>query len=261
MFNKHALNTLTVAFVLCLVCSVLVSSIAVGLKPIQERNKLLDRNKNILSAAGLYDRRKHTNDDVQALFEQFSVHIVNLNEGRFSTTQELQTSGIDLQTYEERRGARNPDISKSLRGNDPAGILRRAHYATVYILEEAGSIELLVLPVRGAGLWGPMNGFLVLEGDLNTIRGLAFYDHKETPGLGAKVDDQQWKDQWPGKSAFDDQGDIAVEVVKGRADADNEIDGLSGATLTTRGVDQMIKFWLGERGFAKFLDKLQAGEA
>lgn len=261
MFNQQARNTLIVALVLCLVCSVLVSTVAVGLKPMQQKNKLLDRNKNILAAAGLYDAGKHGNVDVARLFEQFSIRLVNLEQGRFATEQELASAGINPQTYDQRVAAKNPALSRSMKGDDPAGIQRQATFATVYVLERDGKVELIVLPVHGYGLWGTLYGFLVLEGDLNTIRGLAFYDHKETPGLGAKVDTEQWKALWPGKTAYDKDGSVAIEVVKGKAAGDNQIDGLSGATLTTRGVDKLVRFWLGERGFAGFLNNLKAGEA
>lgn len=262
MFNKNALNTLVVALVLCLVCSVLVSTVAVGLKPMQEKNKLLDRNKNILSAAGIYQPGEHTDKDVAGLFEQFSTRIVNLETDKFVTEQELAAANIKVSSFDQRSASKSPLLSESIKGNDPAGIQRLVKYAKVYVLEKDNQVELVVLPVRGAGLWGMMYGFLVLEGDMNTIRGLSFYEHKETPGLGAKVDTEQWKSQWPGRKAYDQDGDVTIEVVKGgKADDANEIDGLSGATLTTRGVDNLIRFWLGERGFGEFLKNLKAGRA
>ena len=260
MFNKESLNTLGVALVLCLLCSILVSTVAVVLKPQQTKNKLLDRNKNILAAAGLYDSAKHSNKDVAALFSQFDVKLVDLELGKYATDTQLAEQGIDPMFYDQRAAARNLDLSKDMTV-DPAGILRQAKYAKVYVLNDGNDIKQLVLPVHGYGLWGTLYGFLVLESDLNTIVGLSFYEHKETPGLGAKVDTDKWKALWPGMKAYTAGGDVNISVVKGKGIKIGEIDGLSGATLTTRGVHNLIQFWLGEGGFAPFLKNLKAGEA
>ena len=262
MFNKEALNTLLVAFVMCLVCSVLVSTVAVILKPKQDANKLLDRNKNILAAAGMYEEGKNSNADVSDLFKQFSIKLVDLESGKYATDAELSGLGITPETYEQRAASRNPDLSKEM-VEDPAGIIRQAKYAKVYLLEKNGKPDLIVLPVHGYGLWGTLYGFLVLEGDVNTIRGLAFYSHKETPGLGAKVDTEKWKGYWLGKKALKENGEVNIVVGRknGSPNSPGFIDGLSGATLTTTGVHRLIQFWLGEQGFAGFLNNLKAGEA
>lgn len=261
MLSKESVKTLLVALVLCLVCSVLVSAFAVALKPVQTKNKLLDRNKNILAAAGLFEEGKLTNRQIDELFNSFTVKLVNLETGKYATEDELAKDGIKVETYEQRAAAKNPKLSKSLYGDDPAGILRQEKYAKVYLLEKDGVLDLIVLPVHGYGLWGTLYGFLALSGDLNTIKGLGFYEHKETPGLGAQVDNPVWKALWPGKTMFREDGSVNITVVKGKAKNDAEIDGLSGASLTTRGVNNLIHFWLGERGFASFIKNLKAGEA
>lgn len=260
MGKQSAKQTLTVALVLCLGCSVLVSTAAVGLKPMQEANRLLDRNKNILGAAGLLAPGQ-SRAEIDRLFAEFQVRLVNLETGRYATDDELKAAGIDPRSYDQRKAARDPALSVSMKGDDPAGILRKARYATVYVLPGEQGVRQMVLPIHGAGLWGTLYGFLVLEGDLSTVKGLSFYEHKETPGLGAKVDEPDWKALWPGKQAYNEQGQVALRVVKGPGSREGEIDGLSGATLTTRGVDNLIQFWLGERGFAPFLKNLKAGEA
>lgn len=262
MFNKEALYTLFVALVLCLVCSVMVSSVAVGLKTAQEKNKLLDRNKNILLAAGMYQEGKNSDADVADLFDQFSIKLVDIENGKYATDEELGLLGIDPQTYDQRVAAKDPNLSKEM-VEDPAGILRQEKYAKVYLLEKDGKVELIVLPVHGYGLWGTLYGFLVLEGDINTIRGLVFYSHKETPGLGAKVDTEKWKALWPGKKAYTDNNEINIIVGRknGSPTSPGFIDGLSGATLTTAGVHRLINFWLGEQGFSGFIKNLRAGEA
>jgi Na+-transporting NADH:ubiquinone oxidoreductase subunit C len=261
MLNKESLKTLFVALVLCLVCSVLVSVFAVSLKPMQTKNKLLDRNKNILGAAGLDQEGKFTNKEITQMFQKFTVKLVNLETGKYATDAELTADAVVVDTYDQRVSAKNPKLSKSLSGDDPAGILRQEKYAKVYLLEKDGALELIVLPVHGYGLWGTLYGFLALSGDLNTVKGLGFYEHKETPGLGAQVDNAKWKALWPGKVAYNDNGEVNLSVIKGKSIHDNEIDGLSGASLTTRGVNNLIHFWLGERGFAQFIRNLKAGEA
>lgn len=260
MFNKDSLNTLIVAFVLCLVCSVLVSTVAVGLKPQQDANKLLDRNKNILAAAGMLEAGA-SKDDVGKAFSAFTLKLVDLKTGKFATDAELDAAGINPQSYDQGSASKAQTAIKV--EGAPSGLTSIAAFATVYILEKEGKTELMVLPVRGPGLWGAMYGFLVLEGDFNTVRGLAYYAHKETPGLGAKVDTDKWKALWPGKKAYSEAGDINIVVGNKNGDARGAgfIDGLSGATLTTAGVHKTIQFWLGKNGYAKFLANLKSGEA
>ena len=121
----------------------------------------------------------------------------------------------------------------------------------------------MVLPIHGYGLWSTLYGFIALEGDLETIVGLGFYSHGETPGLGGEVDNPSWKAQWVGKKLYDSQGELAIQVVKGKAAPGdvNSVDGLSGATLTSRGVSNLVNFWLGDDAFGTFLSTAKAGGA
>ncbi len=146
---------------------------------------------------------------------------------------------------------------------DLASIKRQAKFAAVYLVEEKGGIEKVILPVHGLGLWSTLYGFIALDAkDLTTIKGLVFYEHAETPGLGGEVDNPNWKALWNGKQAFDESGRVRIEVIKGSVNPGNsearyQVDGLSGATLTARGVDNMLKYWLGENGFGPFLARLK----
>jgi len=146
---------------------------------------------------------------------------------------------------------------------DTASIKRQPKYATVYLARnEAGEVETIVLPINGYGLWSTLYGFLALKTDLNTVVGLGFYEHAETPGLGGEVDNPKWKSLWPGKKVFGENGNVKIELVKGSVDpaspnADYQVDGLAGATLTSRGVSHLVQFWLGENGFGPFLAKLK----
>ncbi|CAA0091631.1 Na(+)-translocating NADH-quinone reductase subunit C [BD1-7 clade bacterium] len=261
MLNKESVRTLTVAFVLCLVCSILVAGVAVGLKPIQDKNKVLDRNKNVLEAAGLYQPSMSASE-VTSTFESFQVKLVDLATGKYATEQQLSEAGItDVNSYDQYAAAKIPAQSISLAGNDPAKIQRQAKFAKVYVLEKNGKLEQVILPINGYGLWGILYGFIALGSDADTIKGLTFYSQKETPGLGGEVENPKWKAQWPGKKAYAADGKVGVEVVKGKAQNDEQIDGLSGATLTTRGVNNLVQFWLGDRGFESFLKNLKKGEA
>ena len=242
-----------VALALCVVCSVIVSTAAVLLKPAQEANKDLDRKRNILAAGGMLEEGR----SVDELFARIEPRYVDLRTGRFTTDVPAG--------YDQRAAAKDPDLSDDIE-DDIAKVGRRANFAEVYLVAGAGdAIEKIILPVSGYGLWSTLYGFIALEADANTIAGLGFYEHGETPGLGGEVDNPRWKDQWPGKQVYRD-GDVGIALLKGTVDrsspdADWEVDGLAGATLTSRGVTNLLQFWLGEQGFGPFLDNLRAGEA
>lgn len=255
MSNESVSRTFIVATVLCVVCAVFVSSAAVMLRPAQKANKLLDLRANILAAAGLLK----SGEDVETQFKQVTTKIVDMETGKFS-------DAVDPAKYDQRKAARDPAYSIKLDSeNDPAKIKFRARYATVYIVENSQGIQKVILPIKGYGLWSTLYGFIALESDLKTVAGLGFYEQGETPGLGGEVDNPNWKAHWVGKQAYED-GKAVIKVIKGVVDpqqpgAETEVDGLAGATLTTRGVDILVQYWLGEEGFAPFINHLKAGEA
>lgn len=256
-------NILVVALSVCFVCAVIVSTSAVMLKPLHIKNETLNRNKNILIAAGLYEPGKTSEDQIDELFDQFTIKVVDLEEKRFLTEQEVEQIGINKRRYDQRKAARNPEISKNLSDSeDIAQISRRARYAIAYILKnQNGGIDRIVLPIKGYGLWSILYGFIALESDGNTVSGITFYEHEETPGLGGEVDNPRWKAVWEGKKIYDEDGDVALDVVKGSVDPNaadkiHKVDGLSGATLTSRGVENLISFWMGENGYGPLLKQL-----
>ena len=258
-FNKEGLgNIMLVAIAVCLVCSIIVSSAAVALKPRQDFNKALDQKQNILFAAGLLDPSDGAGaDQVEALFSEFEVRAVDLNSGDF-------VDSVDLAAYDPIRAAKDPDVSRELTADEDIATLGRLeNVSLVYIKRSEERIEKVVLPVRGYGLWGTLFGYLAIDADLKTISGLGFYDHKETPGLGGEVDNPKWKAQWSGVQLFGASGTPAVRLVKNRSPSgtpgiEHEVDALSGATFTTRGVQNLVNFWTGELGFGPFLSRLQA---
>jgi Na+-transporting NADH:ubiquinone oxidoreductase subunit C len=245
-----------VALSLCLVCSVIVSTAAVLLKPAQEANKTLDKKRNILQAAGMLQ----ADLSIDEQFAQITAKVVDLRTGKY-------TDEVDPERFNQRKAAKDPSQSEKLSADaDLAKISRREDYAIVYLVQtDSGDLDKIILPVRGYGLWSTLYGFLALEADGNTVAGMGFYEHAETPGLGGEVDNPRWKGLWPGKQVYRD-GEVSIGLIKGTVDtaspdADWQIDGLSGATLTARGVSNLMHFWLGEDGFQPFLSNLKKGDA
>lgn len=253
--NDSVLRTLTVAFMVCLVCGIVVATAAVSLRPVQQQNKLLDKQINILQAAGLYEPGM----DVLAAFETIDRRFVDIATGEYVEMPD---------SYDQRKAAKDPEQSISLDGEqDIASIRRQARVAEVYLArDENGELSRIILPVHGYGLWSTLYGFLALEADANTVAGLGFYEHAETPGLGGEVDNPKWKAMWSGKEVFDEQGVVAIQVIKGvvdatTPDAQHKIDGLAGATLTSNGVSNLVRFWTGEDGFGPYLQRLREQSA
>ncbi|MCV2889095.1 Na(+)-translocating NADH-quinone reductase subunit C [Ruegeria aquimaris] len=244
-------KTIFVAVAVCLVASMIVSSAAVALRPVQEVNKLKDKQMNILQVAGLFE----PGQNVAEAFKAFEPQVLELATGRF-------TDQFDAATFDDKAAASEPDLSRAL-SDDPAGIGRQALYRTVYLLrDEAGGIDKVILPIHGYGLWSTLYGFIAVEENGNDIFGLQFYQHGETPGLGAEVDNPRWKAMWNGKKLRDDAGELQITVAKTQpaAGPDFYVDALAGATLTSVGVDNLVRFWMGEQGYAPFLEALKAGE-
>lgn len=245
-------KTLFVAVALCLCASMIVSAAAVALRPTQEANKLKDKQINILQVAGLYQPGVNVTEVFGASFEP---HVLELATGRF-------TEDFDVATFDDRAAADDPATSIALE-DDPASIGRQSKYMTVYLLkDDAGEIDKVILPLHGYGLWSTLYGFIAVEENGNDIFGLQFYSHAETPGLGAEVDNPRWKALWKGKQLTDESGELQITVAKTAPAAGKEfhVDALSGATLTSAGVDNLVRFWMGETGYAPFLANLKAGD-
>ncbi|OHY97551.1 Na(+)-translocating NADH-quinone reductase subunit C [Salinicola sp. MIT1003] len=244
--NNSIKKTLIVAFSLCVICSVVVSSAAVVLKPKQLQNQALDRKSNILQVTELYK----PGDDVEEKYaELITPRVVNLETGEYS-------DDLDPNTYDQFDAARDPATSRTLSGDDDiAGIGRQEKFSTVYLVGDPDDPDQIVMPIRGQGLWGLMEGFLSVRGDGNTIVGLSYYDQSETPGLGGEVDNPRWKAKWDGKKIYEDGDyqDPQIQLVKGGASGEYEVDALSGASLTSRGVTNMLRFWLSNEGYAPYL--------
>lgn len=241
--------------VLAFACSALVAGAAVGLRPKQEANRALDRQKNILIAAGIYT----ADEPVEKLFENIEPRVVDLATGEF-----VPEADIDPATYNQQRAPLSDEFGRKLpKESDIARLGRQEKFSVVYLVNEDDRLSQVVLPVRGKGLWSTMYAYVAVAADLSTIRGISFYQHGETPGLGGEIENPAWQAGWQGKQLYSDDGNFVLEVVKGKAAADGpggayQIDGISGATLTTVGVDSLVDFWFGEYGYRPFFDRLAA---
>ena len=273
--NKDSLsNTLIVATSLCLVCALVVSSAAVVLKPYQTKNAQLDRIKNILAVTGFTKADMDSAGGAKELYdERFDVKIVDLRTGEEAPEQckaaVEKARGRTIQNiyaeYDQLWASKTPPakgLSVALtKKEDPAGIKKREIYSQVFVLKnKAGDVERYVFPVRGNGLWSLMQGYLAVEPDFQTVAGLTFYQQAETPGLGGEVENKQWKKKWLKKQLYDGQGDVALKVIKGdQSQNPNGVDALSGATITSNGVTNMLEFWMGDDGFGPFIKRQASG--
>jgi Na+-transporting NADH:ubiquinone oxidoreductase subunit C len=240
---------------LCIGFSVLVSSVAVGLRDRQVENQRLDRIRNVLAVAGLAKPGASLSaDELNNRFDSgLEAQIVELSTGQ-------RVEGVDALAYDQRRAAKNPDQSRAAPDNR-AKVRRVPNQALVYRIKDGDELTGVVLPIEGYGLWSTLYGYLALEEDARTVKGITFYEHGETPGLGGEVDNLRWKALWPGRKAFDERWQPMLKVKKGRAGSAEkdpyQVDGLSGATITSNGVSNMIQFWLSEDGFAPYLAQVR----
>lgn len=257
MAEENAAKPFYSVLVLAFVCSALVAGAAVGLRPMQEANRILDRKKHILYAAGLYEEGK----SIEEMFSPIEARIIELSTGEF-----VPEDTINPESYKQLKAALSDETGRSLTGEEDIAKLRRVEkFSLIYLVSEGESTEQIVLPVRGKGLWSTMYAYVALDGDLTSIRGVSFYQHGETPGLGGEVENSNWQDGWKGKKVYNDSGELQLNVVKGKAASEGaamayQIDGLSGATLTTNGVNNLMEFWFGDHGFKPFFTHLKNKE-
>lgn len=252
--------TLAFAAVICVVCALLVSVASVALQPRQERQQQLYLRKNVLIAAGLVAPGAAVGDaEVQRLFDaRIEERLVDLAAGALVPREKL-----DPAAYDARRARADPQQSHVAPDNR-AGIRRVANYQPLYLVKKDSRIDQLVMPIEGLGMWGTLYGFISIDADGNTVRGLTYYEQKETPGLGGEVGNPKWQALWRGRSVYDAKWHPSLTVIKGNAgtpEADPlHIDGLSGATVTSNAVTSLMRFWFSEHGYGPFLTALRAGK-
>ncbi len=233
---KHN-NAYTVVFVavLAVIFAALLSMAASMLREKQERNVVLDQKRNVLKSFGLESlglTEESTDQEVEDVFASRVTAIAVNQHG-----EEIEGVDVAKLKLEDER-------AKDLEANPDA-----VRHQPVYILKgDGGEPIAYAIPVIGKGLWSTLYGYFSLESDLNTVRGITFYKHGETPGLGGEIDAEWFQENFVGKKIYNDGGElVAVRVVKGKAadrysgDAlQHYVDGISGATLTSNGVTNML---------------------
>lgn len=253
--NNSKLRIFAFAASVCLVCSLVVSTAAVSLRSTQEKNALNEKRINILVAAGLAQPGERLRAaTINERFEQVTPVVVEFASGELVEDK-------DPETYDMYAAAQSSDEGRAL-ADDPASIKRIAKDGSAYLLIKDDHIERVILPVQGYGLWSTMYGFTALTLDSGAeITGLTFYSHGETPGLGALITDPRWQAQWEGVIPYNDNGQPQIQVVKSGARSERgQVDAISGATLTSRGVEYLMNFWLGEQGYESFIQHIKDGE-
>jgi Na+-transporting NADH:ubiquinone oxidoreductase subunit C len=256
LHNDSLEKTIAIALSLCLLCAVLVSFAAVALKPLQIGNKELDMKKNILDVAGLLDADTDIN---QAFDERIEAKLVDIETGDY-------VENMDVAAYDQRKAAKDPAQRLAIPSEkDIASIRAKAKIAKIYLVKKDDAIQSIILPVHGYGLWSTMYGFLSLAADGQTVQSINFYDQAETPGLGGEVVNPNWRALWNGKKVYSESGEPVLRLIKGVVDtskpgSEYQVDGLAGATLTSNGVTNLIRYWMSNEGFAPYLNKVRAGE-
>ncbi|HXV64796.1 MAG TPA: NADH:ubiquinone reductase (Na(+)-transporting) subunit C [Vicinamibacteria bacterium] len=246
MARASTLKTFVVALLIALSCAGLVSVTAVGLVDRVQANKDRERLANMLLAAGV---------DVPDAVE---FRIVELDTGEYVSSADIGTG-----TYDQREAASDPGLSDPIPADDDlAEIGRRERYAYVGLIREGERLDRLILPVRGLGYGGMIHGIVVLDGDLTTVRNLYFTEHEETPGLGAEITEPSFRARWPGKRIYDEDGEVRIEVVRGAVDPDSaegqyQVEGISGATITSESVTLLLQYWFAASGFETYLERLR----
>lgn len=251
--NDSLEKTVAVALSLCFVCAILVSFAAVALRPIQATNKAMDMKKNILEVAGLLTDDANIHQDFAEKIEE---KLVDIETGEY-------VENMDPSEYDQRKAAKDPAQNIVIPAEkDIASIRTKAKIAKVYLVKDGNELQSIILPVHGYGLWSTMYGFLALEPDAQTVKSINFYDQAETPGLGGEVVNPNWRALWQGKKVYNEAGEPVLSLVKGTVDpsksgSEYKVDGLAGATLTSKGVSNLIQYWMSAEGFKPYLDKIR----
>ena len=226
-------NTYIFVFSLIMVTivAVLLSFVAMQLKPLQEMNVQIEKKQDVLKSVGKAGEAKEVDDKNTYINEEFAQYITE------SYVVDFNGEMLEEDAFE---------VMLALAAEVKKPQEERSY--PVFIYSENGGPKKYVFPVRGKGLWGPIWGYVALEEDLNTIYG-AVFDHKsETPGLGAEINTEWFQEPFVGKTIFDKNGEfISVEVVKGGADpsSDHQVDAISGGTITSKALEEMMIDCLG----------------
>ena len=250
-------SAILVVLLTAVVCSGLVSAAVVVLRPIQLGNQMLERSRNIIQLTGLLPPDQVIEDDEMLdLYKRLDLRIISIDAASYD-------SEIDPGTFNKRRAQNDPELSVTIPASqDQARLGRRSRYAPVYLVWNEDRLDRVILPVSGSGMWSRLHGYIALEPDLNTIAGMTFYEQDETPGLGDQITHVHWLEQWTGRQVYDYQGNPRFRVSggtvePGSANAEFEVDALTGATVTANAVTALMQYWFGPHGYQPFLQALR----
>jgi Na+-transporting NADH:ubiquinone oxidoreductase subunit C len=257
MRKESPIRALLTVLVTAVVCSFFVSASVVLLRPIQLNNKLLERSGNVLALTGLLPADGEIEDEeVLDLFKGLDARVVNIDEADLE-------SEFDPYTFDGRKAAADPELSIAVPSNqDVASLGRRSRYKTLYLVWKNGDLNRVVLPIRGAGMWSMIYGYISLESDLNTIAGVKIYEQNETPGLGDQIAMPHWQAKWVGKKLYEDTDEVLFRVAEGpvaagSSGAEYRVDALTGATVTANAVTALVRYWFGPHGYGPLLKQLR----
>lgn len=247
--NESRTKTLVMAFLVSAVCALMVTGATVLLRPIQAANRAAEEQARIEALVqgipGMADLLAESGGTLSTV-------IIDLETGRAArdvTRQTLDAALADMSNWTALPA-----------GLDIAGLGQRPNFAQVFLLRDDGAVSLVLLPLTGMGYGGRIDAILALEGDMNTIAGIAITDHSETPGLGGRIEDPSWQAGFPGTRLHDDRGALRFTVPRGPAATPYQVDGITGATRTGQGISNMVRFWLGPEGYGPFIRAIQRGE-
>lgn len=251
--NDDRVKVFGVAIAVALVCSFLVSIATVTLRPIQEANLAAEREARM---AAMLDTLPGMRDLIAATgADTLETRMVDLSTGTFIADGDTAGFDFDVAIGGEETSV---DIESS---SDVAQLRRRPNAVPVHVLEANGSVQLVVLPVWGRGYKSTISALLALQADLNTVAALTILEQDETAGLGARVEGEAWLSQWPGKQVYAEDGTISISVVRGGAESVHEVDAISGATVTSNGVANMLRYWLSGDAYGPLLENMAQGDA
>jgi len=261
MNNDSPKKALLVVFLVALFCSVLVSVASILLKPIQQRNQLIERSKNVISLTGLAkDSAALSNDAILAAIKLLDIRVINIDSGEFA-------SDLNAAEFDSRAVVNDPELSIAIPAElDIASLSRRSRYEIIYLVWDGNTLSRVILPIVGTGMWSTIRGYIALQNDLNTIAAVSFYEQTETAGLGDQIERPDWQAQWQGRKLFDSQGRLRFRVGPGTIAPNSpassyQVDSISGATVTSDAVTRIVAYWFGANGYKKFLDQLDAHPA
>ena len=247
--TRSAPRVLLTSVAICLVCSLVVSLAALYLAPLHRENVAREQRRHMLEIL-------ESHPGLAALLRggetvELETRLVELSSGH--VLRDADGAGFD-----QGAAAKDPVQSVALPSErDMAGIGRRAKRALVYEVRHGWRLAMLILPIHGQGYGGLMYGYLALGADANTILGITFYKHEETPGIGGDIEEADWRDLWRGKRLRDEEGRVAIRVIEedvpSSLDPLYRVDAIGGATRTSQGVANMVRFWMGDDGFGPYL--------